>query len=315
MHKQKKIFFWANNKNANAGEGILAENFIELLKKREKNYLFKNINNFQFSQSFFYNYITPYLGILKIWYLHLRNYKVCYINYLPIWNFIIFLFLPKKTILGPITGTKSKKNIFYFFLKEISKLIIKTRFKKAIFSNDMFYDEFNSKKYLFNFVLFGFKKNFKKKHKIFDFVFYYKKNSNKGNNFYIELINELSIDKSIAIIGDKVKKKFKNNKNIHNFVSLSRKKSLNIISKSKFGLASKENVLSFFTLDCISNQLVVFYNNDLKVSKLINTNQLCGIDLSSIKHSIKIIKKESKKIKFKKYFEFKKIDYLKYLSL
>ena len=27
-----------------------------------------------------------------------------YLNYLPLWNFLIFILLPPKTLLGPITG-------------------------------------------------------------------------------------------------------------------------------------------------------------------------------------------------------------------
>ena len=40
----KKIFYWANDVQRNSGEGILARNFIDLLKKKFKNYKFINLN-------------------------------------------------------------------------------------------------------------------------------------------------------------------------------------------------------------------------------------------------------------------------------
>ena len=40
----KKIFYWANDIQENTGEGILARNFLKLLKKKFHNYNFKNLN-------------------------------------------------------------------------------------------------------------------------------------------------------------------------------------------------------------------------------------------------------------------------------
>ena len=34
----KKIYYWANDEEENSGEGILARNFLMLLKKKFKNY-------------------------------------------------------------------------------------------------------------------------------------------------------------------------------------------------------------------------------------------------------------------------------------
>ena len=46
-----------------------------------------------------------------------------YINFLPLWNFLIFALVPPGTILGPITGSKiyNKDNIkgFEKFLENI----------------------------------------------------------------------------------------------------------------------------------------------------------------------------------------------------
>ena len=109
----KKIFYWSNDIKENSGEGILARNFLKLLKKKYLNHKLINLNKFQKKNNFLYNYILPFWGIIKIWNYYLKNYKVCYINYLPIWNFLIFLLLPKKVILGPITGTTTKKKILF----------------------------------------------------------------------------------------------------------------------------------------------------------------------------------------------------------
>ena len=98
-----KIYYWANNIKSNSGEGILALNFLSLLKKKYKNYSFTNLNTFHQKENFFYNYILPFFGVLKLWLYHIKGNKICYINYLPVWNFLLFLTLPKQTILGPIT--------------------------------------------------------------------------------------------------------------------------------------------------------------------------------------------------------------------
>ena len=42
-----------------------------------------------------------------------KNKEICYINYLPLWNFLIFILLPPKTILGPVTGGKILSGSLY----------------------------------------------------------------------------------------------------------------------------------------------------------------------------------------------------------
>ena len=76
-----------------------------------------------------------------------RKKKIVYLNYLPLWNFLIFLILPSKTVLGPITGGAEflQVNNFntylrkYFFplLYKISLTIINIKFKKVIFSTNL----------------------------------------------------------------------------------------------------------------------------------------------------------------------------------
>ena len=69
-----------------------------------------------------------------------------YLNYLPLWNFVILFLLPPKTLLGPITGggrfQRNKKNNFirkFLFPKfyKISLFILNKRQKKILFSTDL----------------------------------------------------------------------------------------------------------------------------------------------------------------------------------
>ena len=176
-----KIYYWASNVKKNSGEGILALNFMSLLKVKYKNCILIKLNNFNQKENFFYNYILPFFGIFKLWIYHIKGKNICYINYLPIWNFLIFMILPSKTILGPVTGTNSKKNIIYNLLKHIGIFYLKLKSDKILFSHSQFKIYFkNYKKAYYNFILYNF--NFKKSlaNKRFDYIFYFKKIIIKG---------------------------------------------------------------------------------------------------------------------------------------
>ena len=112
---KKKLFVWACDYSNNSGEGKLARLFIEKLYKKKFSIKFnqKKIVNFK--------YLSVLFGIIYCWKKYLKNEKVCYLNYLPMWNFLIFIFLPPKTILGPITGgaNYSKSDILSFILRGI----------------------------------------------------------------------------------------------------------------------------------------------------------------------------------------------------
>tara|TARA_B100000902_G_scaffold310073_1_gene299570 strand:+ start:93 stop:1034 length:942 start_codon:yes stop_codon:yes gene_type:complete len=310
----KKIFYWSNDTQENSGEGILSRNFLKFLKTKYKNYNYINLNKFKKKNNFLYNYLLPFWGIIKIWRCHLRGNISCYINYLPIWNFFIFLFLPKETILGPITGTTTKKNILYKFLVFIGVHILKSKQKKILFSHDQFKKYFkNKKKYFFNFLFYRFKIDHKISKKKFDLVFYFKKNSNKGNYFLISLIENISYKYKIAVIGDNFPK-IKNKINIKSFRTVSRKNAHKIISLSRYALSSKENHYSFFVLDSLSKGLSVFYNKDLKLHGGFKTNMLIPIDFKDLKKSTKILNEAFSKKKQKKEFNFNIINFDRYLA-
>ena len=313
MKKSNYFYYWANNSNSESGEGVLCRNFLDFLKKRYPKHYFINLNNFIPKENIFYNYSTPFVGVFKLWYFYLSGFKISYINYLPIWNFFIFLLLPQNTILGPITGTSTKKNFFYLLSKKISIYILRHKWEKLLFSNDQFKKDFKniSKKKFFNFLFYNYKSKLNIRKKNYDLIFYYRKNSNKGNNFYIPLLNKLSNKYKIAIIGDRMNL----NSNIRNFKWVKRKKAIELIAQSKCGILSRENVFSYFALDCLSNNIPVFYNNNLKLEKNFqDKNFLIPIKYLDINYSFKIISNKLKNKKKINNFKLKLDNFDEYLA-
>ena len=78
----------------------------------------KNLN-----KSFFSKYLVPIIGIFYGWFYYIQNKKFIYLNYLPLWNFLLFVLMPPKTLFGPITGgiyKGSANNIENFLCNSIS---------------------------------------------------------------------------------------------------------------------------------------------------------------------------------------------------
>ena len=153
---------WASDYAENSGEGNLARLFTKYLIKR-KNYKIKinKMNNIKYNK-----YLSPFIGISYCWKYYFVNKKVAYINYLPLWNFFIFMFLPPKTILGPITGGAKyssrhklnfliRKYLFTLFYK-ISECFLLLRSSEIIFSTDLLKEKLSKKlkqKSKFNFLI------------------------------------------------------------------------------------------------------------------------------------------------------------------
>ena len=147
---------WACDLSDRSGEGKLGRLFLNNLN-------FKNDINFHFNQKNIIKskYLSTLFGVVYCWKKFLTNKKVIYLNYLPLWNFLIFLLLPPKTILGPITGgAKINKSKYWHYLirkylfpiqYKISEIILILRGNKIIFSTELL------KKYLS-------KKNYKEKY-------------------------------------------------------------------------------------------------------------------------------------------------------
>ena len=178
---KKKIYIWASDYSNFTGEGNLGRLFVNLrLRKKYKIIICKfKTDNHIANKLFSYKYILPFLGVINCWKYFFMGKKICYLNYTPLWNTLIFLLLPPKTILGPITGGsyfKKEKSINYFVRKFIfpvfyifSSYILSIRKFNTIFSTTLLKNYLNKnqiKKSEFNFVLNALnlkKNNFKKK--------------------------------------------------------------------------------------------------------------------------------------------------------
>jgi hypothetical protein len=287
------IYYWANDTSLNTGEGILANQFIKKFNKYNSNYKFISIHkNIRSRNNFTGKYIMPFYGVFKIWQHTLQGKKTCYINYLPLWNFMIFILLPKKTILGAITGTITPRK-FGALLKVfqmISVKIILIKFHKVLLATNFFVNHFkNIHNIYYNFIFSEFKFNKKRLRKKYDFIIYNRKYATKGNNFIIDLIKLLAKKKlKIAVIGDSVK----NINNIKNYGYVKRKFAKKIISQSKYSIASAENLYSFFTQDCLSENLIVFYNDYFKSYCHFFKDKLIPLNYSNTNKSLNDITKE-----------------------
>lgn len=316
---KKKIFVWCSDVSNTSGEGILALKFIKDLKKYNKNYIieikspknkiiifFKNIFGKTFERFF-----MPFLGILYLWWVFLfkSNCKISYVNYLPLWNVILFVALPPNTILGPITGGSKYNKTFInilirgFFFKIfyfISSLILNLRQKKILFSTSLLKQDckFYSKKKYFNYVFKDFKYNKKKSKKKYDLILYLRNHKNKSTHLLFKLGEHLSENYKIVTVGKKILKK-----NIINLGKINQKKLYKFIVKTKYTLISTENLYSLFCIDCLKNGVHVLYHKEINPTEEIKKNMT---RINYNKFPIKRIKrilnqeyKEPKKIVFK----------------
>lgn len=309
---KKNIFIWCCDLKKTSGEGILANKFIKDLKLNNPNFSFKIYSpKNKSSNMFFERFVYPYQGIIFLWktYLFTKSRHVCYVNYLPLWNFLLFFLLPPKTILGPITGggLYSEKPYFNFFLRKyilnffyfLSCLIIKLKKKKLLFSTDLLKKKFNENdNYYFNYVLKDLyikKSNSKKK---YDIIFYIRNHKNKNTKLLVCLAKELSHKFKVITVGSNIE-----NSKILNFGLVPRSKLLNILKKTKFAFLSSENLYSLFAVDCItSNTNIFFIKNKNYKTKIIKgiyyvSNRNLNKMISFIEKQIS--KKFSNKIRYK----------------
>ena len=263
---KKKYYCWCCDYQSITGEGRLALNFIKELSINNKLYIY-TIKKITFNKILFkilnYKYISPIIGILFCWSFFLRRKKNIYINYLPLWNFFLFIFLPPKTILGPITGGSNyaknkqifiRKYLFPIFYK-ISEFFLNLRSKNIIFATDLlkpYLSKTTVKKSVFNYV-FNLISIKKKRKKDIDFLIYYRKHYNKKSFFPYFFINKLvDLDFKIHIVGDHFKSSHVQN---HGYIN---NKEINyLLSRSSFSLMSNENPYSIFTIECLNNNVKI----------------------------------------------------------
>jgi hypothetical protein len=153
---------WSSDFENFRGEGILARIFLKkisahsskkfLIQTPGNTYLvYKNrirlLKKKKLEINIVSKYISLYYGIILIWKNYFKKKKTIYLNYLPLWNFLIFIFLPKNTFLGPITGgafyfnvnlfQKIIRKCFFPLFYLISLILIRIRFSNIIFSTSL----------------------------------------------------------------------------------------------------------------------------------------------------------------------------------
>ncbi len=267
---KKELFVWTCDYSENTGEGKLARLFLEKLNKKNN---FKIV--FNQKKEVKKKYLSTLMGIIYCWKKFLKKEKVCYLNYLPLWNFLLFIFLPPKTILGPITGgaNYSKTNVISYLTRgivfplfyKISEFSLNLRKSNLIFSTDLL-KKYLSKKTIkrsnFNFVIKNFflKKKMRKKKNI-DFLIYFRKHKNKISFFPYDFIKKLTKLKfKIYIVGDRLNLPY-----VKNCGFVSNNKLSNLQSLTKYTIISGENPYSFFILECLSNHVkIVIKKNMIK---------------------------------------------------
>jgi len=284
--KKFDVFVWASDFEDFTGEGLLARCFVEkyfakknILKIQSNsselfiyNKKIYKLKNKPYSNNFFKKYFYLLKGLFFIWYYHFKGKKTLYINYLPLWNFLLFILLPSETTLGPITGSVYKGRIhnvnsfirkiifpiFYFIAINVAL----RKYKNLIFSTEnlkQFVPKKFIKKCLFNFCLLFYKKR-KLKKKDIDFIFYYKNHPQKSNNFHKFLIKKLSDNGfRIIVVGD-----YFVHKKIPNYPNLQRKYLLRLLDRTKFSVGASDNLYSLFFLDCLSCNVNFFFDTKLK---------------------------------------------------
>jgi|694.fasta_scaffold136351_2 hypothetical protein len=262
---KKDNFIWACDMSQNTGEGQLARLFLNKEKIKINKYSQHKIKN----QILSFKYLFPFIGLFYCWFNFFKKKKIYYINYLPLWNFLIFLLLPPKTIIGPITGGANFKFSFirkYIFpiLYLISQIIIYFRYNYIYFSTSLLKKKlffFIKKKSCFNYVLHALNKKQTIKKKNIDFLIYYRNHKNKKSLFpYLFLNKIIKLGFSVNVVGDKL-----NCEGVKNYGKLTNSKINKYLSRTKFSIASGENLLSFFTLECINNNVKILIDKSQRI--------------------------------------------------
>ena len=267
----KSVYCWACDFSKNSGEGNLANLFVN--KKFNNNYKIYtpqslNINK-KLSNIINYKYISPLIGLIFCWFFFIKNKRVAYINYLPLWNFLIFALLPPKTLLGPITGGahfveehKLIRGLLFPIFYKISEFFLIIRNSQINFSTELlkkYLFKCTIKKSNFNYIFKYYSKKILKKKSI-DFLIYYRKHKNKEASFPFSFIkNLIKLNFKIHIVGDYFKNSYVKN---HGYLS---NKRINILlSKSFFSLISNENPYTLFTIECLNNNVKIIADQSFK---------------------------------------------------
>jgi hypothetical protein len=306
----KNYYAWVSDLSENSGEGQLARLFLNDLYsiKKKKISCYTNNGKYIFSNNqittsvkkhknnLLNNYIKVFYGIILLWIFYFKGRKIIYLNYLPLWNFLIFILIPPRTILGPVTGNIKKKGSFLrnYILKYmclISVFILNLRKKNFIFAHeDIYYilKNYLNKNTLYNYQLSYVKKSYISNIKKNNIIIYNRKNKSKNLEHLIsKTLKQLKFE-NIYVIGEKL-----NYPDVENFGYISKKNIENILKKSKFALISDENLYSFFTMDALKYGLMIIYNSERYIVKnyFINSKFISISKIKSMVHNLEPIRK------------------------
>jgi hypothetical protein len=189
------------------------------------------------------------------------------------------------------------------------------RKKKILFSTELLKSSIKKnkiKRCYFNYILqlfAGFSKNEKKN---IDFLIYHRLHNNKNNSMiYYFIKSTLEKKYKIVVIGDKI-----NSENVKNMGYISRAAVKKLLANTKCTFGSSENLYTLFILDAISENVLIFYDYNLKsFNTRIKYKKMFPIDFNSPKKSLNLIflNLNKKKILSKKNY-FKKINFDKYFE-
>jgi hypothetical protein len=319
----KNIYVFACDLESNRGEGLLGLNFIKLVSKFHPNITFECVspkakfflknnnfkkverkNNINVNFKYLSQYIFPFIGIILLWINFFKKKKLIYLNFLPLWNFFIFLLAPPGTKFGPITGSEFKENVNglsdfirkYIFplLYTISLKFIYCRKDQALYSSDLLKNFLFKKKIkdsLFYLQIRSIGTVAQKKKKKYDFVIYYRKYHSKDNYFIKEITNFLVKNNyKVIVIGNRL-----SIPGIKNLGFISRKKTLALLKFTKFTFNPPENFYSMFFIDSYNSGVKIFYNKSAKPKIFFVKKNIIGLNYKNIKKAKKIIKIEFSK--------------------
>ena len=199
------------------------------------------------------------MGIFNLWVNYFKGKKIVYINYLPLWNFLIFMLVPPKTIFGPITGSSynnSANNMLNKFIRQfifpiffnISVMFLLIRKSKNTFSTSLLKNKTTKKirlNSLYDIQLILKNKTYLNRKKNYDLVIYNRKHDSKNEFNFEDILNLIKHKRyKILVIGEKI-----NVKNIKNLGFLPHDKVIKYLSKTKFTIIPSDNINSFYFLD------------------------------------------------------------------
>ena len=310
-----RIYCWATNFSPPGGESELATKFVQIASnaKRNNRFIVMSPNKFSIFQSgklvrefgkaekmqaagnlnLFDKYLMPLIGAFKLRALSKKSKATIYLNYLPLWNFILFAIIPKETILGPIVGPKIKFRISFFYkfllnaiFYRLSIFVLKDKFKYIILANPTLTQYFSSNNFDIICKDLGLLTTVNRcrkrisEDKQFDIIFYFRKHANNNTLFTYKLINKVANNMKICVVGDYFNS---DSINIHNFGYVTKNKFLDLIQNSRVALSLVDNTYSLTVYDYMASGIpVVAYYNGI-TSNLIKEYPIILIESLNLK--------------------------------